>query len=74
VDTFEDGVDKAVERQWPGLIQLIHVDLSSDIGEDDFPLSPHCGTRQESGEPGLEADVGNAGPRLELEREDLRMQ
>jgi hypothetical protein len=38
VDASEDWVDKAVHRQWPGLMQVINIDLPSDIGEDD--LSP----------------------------------
>jgi hypothetical protein len=40
VDASEDWVDKAVHRQWPGLTQVINVDLPSDIGEDDLSAIP----------------------------------
>jgi uncharacterized protein len=40
VDTSEDWVDKAVHRQWPGLMQVINIDLPSDIGEDDLTAIP----------------------------------
>lgn len=40
VDTSEDWVDQAVHRQWPGLMQVINIDLPSDIGEDDLSAIP----------------------------------
>ena len=35
VDTSEDWVDKAVRRQWPGVLETFNPLLPSDIGEDD---------------------------------------
>lgn len=36
VDTSEDWVDKAVRRQWPGVLQNFNPQLPSNIGEDDL--------------------------------------
>jgi len=36
VDSSEDWVDGAVERQWPGVLQTFNPQLPSDIGEDDL--------------------------------------
>jgi uncharacterized protein len=40
VDSSEDWVDKAVLLKWPGLMQVINIDLPSDIGEDDLSAIP----------------------------------
>jgi patatin-like phospholipase/acyl hydrolase len=40
VDSGEDWVDDAVNRQWPGLMQIINPELPSDIGEDDLDAIP----------------------------------
>jgi len=40
VDTSEDWVDDAVERQWPGLLQNFNTELPSDIGLADTSAIP----------------------------------
>jgi uncharacterized protein len=40
VDTSEDWADKAVHLQWPGLMQVINIELPRDIGEDDLSAIP----------------------------------
>jgi len=40
VDTSEDWVDQAVERQWPGVKQKFDWLLPSDIGMDDLSAIP----------------------------------
>jgi patatin-like phospholipase/acyl hydrolase len=40
VDTSEDWADMAVDRQWPGLLQVINIELASDIDEADLSSIP----------------------------------
>ncbi len=40
VDSSEDWVDKAVRRQWPGVLETFNPLLPSDIGEDDLAAIP----------------------------------
>lgn len=40
VDTSEDWADGAVHRQWPGLMQVINIELASDIDEADLSSIP----------------------------------
>jgi hypothetical protein len=40
VDTSEDWVDRAVERQWPGVQQKFDWQLTSDIAMDDLAGIP----------------------------------
>jgi patatin-like phospholipase/acyl hydrolase len=40
VDTSEDWVDQAVERQWPGVMQNINPMLPREIDEDDLSAIP----------------------------------
>ena len=40
VDTSEDWVDQAVERQWPGLMQSFNPQLPRDIDEADLSAIP----------------------------------
>jgi patatin-like phospholipase/acyl hydrolase len=40
VDTSEDWADTAVDRQWPGLLQVINIALASDIDEADLSSIP----------------------------------
>jgi len=40
VDSSEDWVDKAVRRQWPGVLETFNPRLPSDIGEDDLAAIP----------------------------------
>ena len=40
VDTSEDWADAAVHRQWPGLMQVINIELPSDIDEADLSSIP----------------------------------
>jgi len=40
VDTSEDWVDEAVNRQWPGVVTTVNPLLPSDIGEDDLSAIP----------------------------------
>jgi predicted acylesterase/phospholipase RssA len=40
VDTSEDWADGALRRQWPGLLQVINIELPSDIDEADLSSIP----------------------------------
>ena len=40
VDTGEDWVEHAVERQWPGIMDARNIQLTSDISEDNLSAIP----------------------------------
>lgn len=40
VDTSEDWADDAVDRQWPDLMQVINIELPSDIDQADISAIP----------------------------------
>jgi patatin-like phospholipase/acyl hydrolase len=40
VDTSEDWADKAVDRQWPDVMQVINIELPSNIDEADISAIP----------------------------------